>query len=153
MTEDPPPEPRDDDAFEGARLMDAVQELAHLQRTRLEPRLAALSLAWGHDAVLRALWEHGPQRQVELARRLRMARSAMTRTLQRMEGDGWVLRTTHPRDRRATLVATTAQADRVRPALENVWTEALALCQDVAPGLFRPPDPPPCSCARGRAHR
>ncbi|MEJ6488219.1 MarR family winged helix-turn-helix transcriptional regulator [Leucobacter sp. USCH14] len=84
-------------------------------------------IAW---RVLSELEQSGPARISALANRQRVAQPSMTGLVQRLESEGWVLRTPDPADGRATLVSITpaggqalveyltAAAERLRPHLD-----------------------------------
>lgn len=67
------------------------------------------------------LWEHGPQRQADLAALVDTDSASMTRTVQRLERAGFVRRRPSPVDGRVTLVEPTAASLALRPRIEALW--------------------------------
>ena len=90
--------------------------VASLQRFGLErDRMrAALAEVAGINATDLDALEHleadGPLTQRQLGERLSLTSGAITMLVDRLEAAGWVRRTPHPRDRRATLVELSARA-------------------------------------------
>lgn len=93
------------------------------------PGVAYSAVAW---RVLSDLEADGPARVSALAEQQRVAQPTMTALVQRLEGEGWVVRGPDPDDGRATLVRATptglealggyrrAAAGRIRPSLAGL---------------------------------
>ena len=88
---------------------------AHAQRNFLRPYLKELGLSPGQPTVLRYLAAAGPSSQRDLAYYCGVDPSAISRTLDSMERDGFLCRKPDPRDRRSERVELTEQG---RAALE-----------------------------------
>ena len=88
---------------------------AHAQRNFLRPYLKELGLSPGQPKVLRYLAAAGPSSQRDLAYYCGVDPSAISRTLDSMERDGFLCRKPDPRDRRSERVELTEQG---RAALE-----------------------------------
>lgn len=71
------------------------------RRLRVE---SAGSLSEGQLSVLSILFTYGPLSPGELAEREHVRPPSMTRTVQFLESEGFVLRTDDPRDRRSVLI-------------------------------------------------
>jgi DNA-binding MarR family transcriptional regulator len=69
------------------------------------------------------LWDSGPQRQSELAAEFDTDSASMTRTVQRLERAGFVIRRPDHRDGRATLIDATPAGLALREQLERLWFE------------------------------
>lgn len=84
----------------------------------------------GHGITLRQ-WEVlamlsfcGEQAQNELAERLKIEAPTLVGVLDRMERDGWIVRTADPRDKRRKIIRTTEQ-------VEPVWTRMVECAKRV----------------------
>jgi DNA-binding MarR family transcriptional regulator len=82
--------------------------VAHRVRKTVDDRMAAQGLSLARTKVLQALDRSGAMHQAALATELGFAARSVTQALEGLERDGLVLRTQHPDDRRAKLVALTA---------------------------------------------
>ena len=80
---------------------------AHAQRNFLRPYLKELGLSPGQPKVLRHLAAAGPSSQRDLAYYCGVDPSAISRTLDSMERDGFLCRRPDPRDRRSEQVELT----------------------------------------------
>ena len=69
------------------------------------------------------LWDSGPQRQSELAAVFDTDSASMTRTVQRLERAGLVVRRPDHSDGRATLVDSTPAGLALRGRFESLWLE------------------------------
>lgn len=101
----------------------AVFHLARAHKALAADLLRPLGLHPGQELLLMYLWEHGPQRQTDLARHVATDSAAMTRTVQRMERAGFVRRRQSPDDRRATMVEPTPASDALRRPIAEVWAQ------------------------------
>lgn len=90
-------------------------------RQRLAERLTERRLRLWHMAVLAALADFGPHAQRDLARRLSIDASDMTKIVEEIGALGFVERTRDPADRRRVVVALTATG---RAALAELQAEA-----------------------------
>ena len=97
---------------------------ARAQQNYLRPYLSALGLSPGQPKILRSLKALGPCSQRELAELCDVDPSAICRTLDSLERDGFLTRTPSKTDRRAGLVTLT---DKGRAAFEAWETQCMAL--------------------------
>ncbi|MBR7829268.1 MarR family transcriptional regulator [Actinospica sp. MGRD01-02] len=106
---------------EVAGIEAALKEIAYLaSRARQHERMmavAGLDLDRSAAALLRSLSEHEPVRSGELANRLAVEASHITRQVQQLERTGYVTRVPDPDDGRAQLVELTP---RGRAAVERI---------------------------------
>lgn len=100
----------------------AIFSLARAHRALAADLLRPLGLHPGQELLLMFLWEHGPQRQTDLARYVATDSASMTRTVQRLERSGFVRRRSSPDDRRVTLVEPTPASLALRPRVAEIWT-------------------------------
>lgn len=75
----------------------------------------------GQELIMMHLWEHGPQRQVDLVRLLDSDAATMTRSVRRLERAGFVRRHPCPTDRRAIIIEATPASQALRAEVENLW--------------------------------
>jgi DNA-binding MarR family transcriptional regulator len=117
---------------------------------RLAPRLIELQelgareygLGFARGRVLWALRESGPVLMRGLSQQLGISPRTVTGLIDALEADGWVTRSPHPVDRRATIISLTASA-------EAMLTRLLDSFQGLARDLLG--DVPPDDLARCRA--
>ncbi|WP_405984890.1 MarR family winged helix-turn-helix transcriptional regulator [Streptomyces sp. NBC_00872] len=83
------------------RLRTAIQHLLPTLRTRT----ARGDLTPSRQAALATLAAHGPLRISDLATRMGIALSTVSRMVDLLDGSGWIERNTDPLDQRATLIA------------------------------------------------
>lgn len=112
----------------------AVFSLARAHRALAADLLRPLGLHPGQELLLMFLWEHGPQRQTDLAEHVATDSASMTRTVQRLERAGFVRRRPSPDDRRVTLVEPTPASRALQPRVAEIWAR---LEQATAGGLSR----------------
>ncbi|MCP2282115.1 DNA-binding transcriptional regulator, MarR family [Promicromonospora umidemergens] len=112
----------------------AVFSLARAHRALAADLLRPLGLHPGQELLLMFLWEHGPQRQTDLAEHVATDSASMTRTVQRLERAGFVRRRPSPDDRRVTLVEPTPASRALQPRVAGIWAR---LEQATAGGLSR----------------
>jgi DNA-binding MarR family transcriptional regulator len=105
---------------------------------RLSPRLVDLQdlgarqygLGFARGRVLWALHETGPVLMRALSQTLGISPRTVTGLIDALEADGWVTRSPHPTDRRATVIALTEAAEvtlaRLRASYEGLAHELLA---------------------------
>jgi len=111
------------DPFATGPLSHAIFSLARTHRALAADLLRPLGLHPGQELLLMFLWEHGPQRQTDLARHVATDSASMTRTVQRLERSGFVLRRHSPDDRRVTLVEPTPASQALRPRVAEIWAQ------------------------------
>ncbi|KQS98649.1 transcriptional regulator [Cellulomonas sp. Leaf395] len=99
----------------------AIFRLARTHRALAGRLFRELGLRPGQELLLMHLWEHGPQRQADLAALVDTDSASMTRTVQRLERAGFVRRRPSPVDGRVTLVEPTAASLALRPRIEALW--------------------------------
>jgi DNA-binding MarR family transcriptional regulator len=109
---------------------------------RLAPQLTDLldlgareyGMGFARGRVLWALQESGPVVMRALSERLAISPRTVTGLVDALEADGWVTRSPHPQDRRATIIAITPTAEAALAALRAGY-EGLAhdLLGDVRP--------------------
>lgn len=103
---------------------------------RLAPRLVELQdlgarqygLGFARGRVLWALRESGPVLMRALSQRLGISPRTVTGLIDALEADGWVTRTPHPVDRRATIISLT---DTAEAALVRLQASYQALARDL----------------------
>ena len=93
----------------GAKL----QAVARLTRGQLATRLLEHGLYAGQEQVLFTLDEHGPLSLAELAEKLDIRAPTITKTVTRMEAQGFLSRATSRDDARSTIIALTPEGRRV----------------------------------------
>jgi DNA-binding MarR family transcriptional regulator len=118
---------------------------------RLAPRLVELQdlgarqygLGFARGRVLWALQESGPVLMRALSQQLGISPRTVTGLIDALEADGWVTRSPHPEDRRATIISLTATAETTlvqlrdsyqrlaRDLLGDIPPEELARCRAV----------------------
>ncbi|MDR7385756.1 DNA-binding MarR family transcriptional regulator [Promicromonospora iranensis] len=114
----------------------AIFSLARTHRALAADLLRPLGLHPGQELLLMFLWEHGPQRQTDLAQHVATDSASMTRTVQRLERSGFVRRRPSPDDRRVTLVEPTPASLALRPRVGEVWAQLeRATAGDLGPVL------------------
>ncbi|MFC0003606.1 MarR family winged helix-turn-helix transcriptional regulator [Micromonospora siamensis] len=106
--------PRDDDE---QPLAEAFWEVARRLRHRSRQTLEPWDITPGQGRALQVLIRHGGMRLGALADHLRIAPRSATEVVDGLEERGLVERRPDPVDRRATLVAPTAEGDRVGEAV------------------------------------
>ena len=99
----------------------AIFSLARAHRALAADLLRPLGLHPGQELLLMFLWEHGPQRQTDLAEHVATDSASMTRTVQRLERAGFVRRRPSTTDRRVTLVEPTPASQALRPRVAAIW--------------------------------
>ncbi|HEX3490229.1 MAG TPA: MarR family transcriptional regulator [Streptosporangiaceae bacterium] len=117
---------------------------------RFAPRLVELQdlgarqygLGFARGRVLWALQESGPVLMRALSQQLGISPRTVTGLIDALEADGWVTRSPHPQDRRATIISLTASAETTLAELRQSY-------QGVARDLLG--DLPPDDLARCRA--
>lgn len=77
---------------------------SHVVNRAYTPQLTRLGLTYPQYITLTLLWEKDGQKVSELAEALRMETSTLTPLLKRLETQGYVLRNSDAKDRRAVLI-------------------------------------------------
>ena len=85
----------------------------------MEHDLRERGLTRARATVIAYLHRGGPMRQRDLAEALRVSARNVTGLLEGLETTGFVARTVHPNDRRATLVTLTEQGKAVAKAMQT----------------------------------
>jgi DNA-binding MarR family transcriptional regulator len=109
--------------------LDRVFELAARLSEMMEHALTERGLTTARAEVLFVLHHRGPVVQRELSQALRCTPRHVTGLIDVLEAEGWVARSPHPTDRRATLVSLT---ERGAAAAARMDAER----QDAAAALF-----------------
>lgn len=90
-------------------------------------------MGFARGRVLWALSESGPVVMRALSQRLGISPRTVTGLIDALEADGWVTRSPHPEDRRATIISLTPAAEQAITALREAYEElAHELLADVA---------------------
>ena len=102
---------------------------ARLFARELERQLQPTGIAPAYMPVMFALGDGRALTQKELARRAAVEQPTMAATLNRMERDGFISRSTNPADRRSAQIALTPAGIALVPEVERVvqTTNSLAL--------------------------
>lgn len=98
-------------------------ELAVLLGEHMERGLAERGLTRARAQVIWQLFHQGPVTQRELSQALRVTPRNVTGLLDALQADGFVLRSPHPSDRRATLVSLTERGGAAAAALHDEYQE------------------------------
>ncbi len=101
----------------------AVFRLSRMHRTMAGRLLRDLGLAPGQELLLLQLWDRDRCSQTDLVERLGIDPSTVTKMLQRLERDGWVLREPSPDDGRVTLVTLSAAGRDLQAAVTEIWRQ------------------------------
>lgn len=110
-------------SFSAGPLSSAIFRVARLHKTRAGQLLRDSGLRPGQELVLMTLWQHGPQRQVDLAEALDADAPTMTRSIARLEKAGLVRRARSDTDRRALIVEATETSTALQGEVERAWAE------------------------------
>lgn len=99
-----------------------INHASRLIMREFERRLRPFDLGFAYFPVLKALEDHGPLLQKELAQAAHVEQPSMAALLTRMERDGIIARSPHPEDKRASLITLTRVAKARMPrAKEALW--------------------------------
>lgn len=113
-----------DELFRPEDLAQSITQAARSMRTVLSHNLATSGLYAGQDGVILALAQEGSMTPGQIAMKLGVKAPTMTRTIGRMEAQGFVERSSDDEDARLTLVKLTAAG---RKSVEHINT-SLANC-------------------------
>lgn len=97
-----------------------ANQLAKGLARALQKRASALGFSPGQFPVLLALWHEDGLTQRQLLDKLDIEQATLANTLARMERDGLIMRSPHPKDRRAQIIELTPQGK----SLEKLATDA-----------------------------
>jgi DNA-binding MarR family transcriptional regulator len=111
-------------------LNHAVIRVGRLHHQLAKQLLRRTGLFPGQELVMMHLWEHGPQRQVDLIRLLDSDAATMTRTVARLERGGFVRRRPSPTDGRAVIIEATQASQALRGEVEGLWPRLEQLSTD-----------------------
>jgi DNA-binding MarR family transcriptional regulator len=97
-----------------------IYRVALLFRKELIHALAAYQMTPEQWQVMRALWSTDERlNQNDIAHLTLKDKHSVSRMLARLERDGWIVREPDPADARASLIAPTEQADRLRQTVPD----------------------------------
>lgn len=100
-----------------------LRQLGRMVTRHYDHHLAAVGLKNTQYALLSHVVKLGPIRPGDLARRMQMDASTLTRNLQPMVAQGWI-RIGEGEDARSRLVHATAQGQQKRTEGQRAWKEA-----------------------------
>lgn len=100
-------------------VFDRLLEVALLIQADMARELGPAGLTAARTHLLWAAHHSGPTTQQALARALQVSARNVTGLVDALESGGFVRRSPHPTDRRATLVALTEQGTRVVTEMED----------------------------------
>ena len=103
-----------------------ANHLARLLEQALRAQIARHGVVPGQFAQLLALYEEDGLTQNQLCERVRIDQSTMAHTLQRMERDGLIRRTTDPLDRRRARITLTERSRELETVLVQAAQEVNA---------------------------
>ena len=109
-------------------MQDRVEIFRRVERQYLRDRLGALGLQAVDGMVVRLLAREGRMRQEDVAHKLVLDKSAVARTLARLETAGLVERTVSDRCRREKQVSLTPAGQEADGRIERVLTEWREIC-------------------------
>lgn len=101
----------------------AIFRVARLHKMFAGQLLREVGLYPGQELLMMRLWDHGPQRQVDLVNTLESDAPTVARTVRRLERAGFVRRTPSPSDGRATIVEATRASLPLKRTVERIWAE------------------------------
>lgn len=104
-------------------LSHALVRVNRAHRAVAAQLLRQFGLYPGQELMLLRLWEKDRQAQGELARVLGVDASTATKSVQRLEQGGFVVREPCPDDRRSVLIALTGNGREICEQLAKVWAE------------------------------
>lgn len=98
-----------------------LAQISHLHHARAHQIFESVGLYRGQPPVLREIWDHEGLTQTELAERLKNTPATVTKTLQRMEKSGFVVRRPDPDDQRISRVYLTEAGKAVQKDVEGLF--------------------------------
>lgn len=108
-------------AVKGNELSYLIFLLARTHRGMASELLRPLNLYPGQELLLMQLWDRDGQSQIELICRLGLDASTVTKMVQRLEGQGHIIRTPSSTDKRVMQVNLTATGKKLRLEVEKMW--------------------------------
>jgi DNA-binding MarR family transcriptional regulator len=105
----------------------AIFRVARLHKAFAGQLLRDVGLYPGQELLMMQLWDHGPQRQVDLVRTLETDAPSVARTVRRLEKAGFVRRTPSPSDGRVAIVEATRASLPLQRSVERIWAELESL--------------------------
>jgi len=96
-------------------------QVCHLHYTRAHQLLENIGLYRGQPHVLRSLWKREGITQSNLAAQLNITPATLTRMLQRMEKNGFIVRKSDDKDLRVTRVFLTELGREIENKVKEVW--------------------------------
>ena len=118
--------------MEKRQLREALFQVELLRRRWIQPRFVQLGLTvgQGQPRVLHCLREQGPMTQRELADACFLDTATLSRTLDRLEEAGLVLRQPHGASRRAYQIVLTSQGEQTAGQVDATFQQFESiLCQ------------------------
>ena len=107
---------------EGSESLDfLLAQVSKLHRGRMHTLFEELGLYHGQPPLLFALWDQDGQTHTELAGRLHIQASTVTKMVQRMEKAGFVERRADPDDQRVSRVYLTDAGRTIREDVNQVF--------------------------------
>ncbi|CAG7657899.1 MarR family winged helix-turn-helix transcriptional regulator [Actinacidiphila bryophytorum] len=106
---------------ESGQINHMILRLAHAHRAVAATLLQELGLYPGQELLLMRLWESDHQSQTALAESLQLDPSTVTRTVQRLEQQGFITRNPSTTDRRSLIVSLTPAGNALRAQVEKAW--------------------------------
>ena len=107
-----------------------LRQLGRMATRHYDRYLAAVGLKNTQYALLSHVVKLGPIRPGDLARRMQMDASTLTRNLQPMAAQGW-LTIGKGEDARSRLIAATAEGQEMRAKGQNAWKQAQMALNDL----------------------
>ena len=100
-----------------------LAQVCKAHRARMFTLFEELGLYHGQPPMLFALWDQDGQTHTELAGRLHIQASTVTKMVQRMEKTGFVERRNDPDDQRVSRVYLTPAGYAVREDVNRIWRQ------------------------------
>ena len=100
-----------------------LAQVGKAHRARMFTLFEELGLYHGQPPMLFALWDQDGQTHTELAGRLHIQASTITKMVQRMEKAGFVERRNDPDDQRVSRVYLTPAGYAIREDVNRVWRQ------------------------------
>jgi MarR family transcriptional regulator, organic hydroperoxide resistance regulator len=101
----------------------AIFRVARLHKVTAAKLLKETGLYPNQELLMMRLWDHGPQRQVDLVRHLDTDAPTMARTVRRLERAGFVRISSSPTDGRVTLIEATRASLPLKRIVARIWSE------------------------------
>jgi DNA-binding MarR family transcriptional regulator len=104
-------------------LSHAIFRVARAHKSLAGRLLREAGLRPGQELLLMRLWDHGPQRMIDLADAIESDAPSMTRSVARLERTGLVTRRRSPTDRRVVIVEATDASLALRSLVDQAWDD------------------------------